>query len=133
MSYASQDDLKAAYTAAEVAQLAASGRDVDKALADADAEIDSYLGVRYVVPLIGTAPRRIIEAACDIARFRLFGVNSEGEPMERYKLVIAWLKDVSAGRANVDGLTPSPDSTAEPGLGIVAHGQAKSCFDWGGY
>ena len=87
MSYAAQADLETRYTAAEVSQLAASGRDIAQALADADAEIDSYLGMRYETPIAGTVPGRIVECACDIARYRLFGVTSEGEPFDRFFLV----------------------------------------------
>ena len=70
-SYAARADLEQRYTAQEVSQFEASGRDIALALADADAEIDSYIGIRYVTPIAGTAPAVIVECACDIARFRL--------------------------------------------------------------
>ena len=133
MPYATRTDLEKAYTALNVAQLEASGRDIDEALAAADAEIDSYLSQRYPLPLVDATPERLVAAACDIARFRLYGVTSEGEPLDRYKLVMAWLRDVAKGIADVPGLTPRGDSTAAVGVGNVRTGQAKSRFDWGAH
>lgn len=133
MTYAARADLEARYTTAEVQQLEASGRDIDQALADADAEINSYLGGRYEVPITGAAPERIIAIACDIARYRLFGVNSEGEPLDRYKAAIAWLRDVRAGKADVEGLTLLASGSSAVGIGRVCHGQAASGFDWRRY
>lgn len=131
MSYAAQADLETRYTAAEVSQLAASGRDIAQALADADAEIDSYLGMRYETPIAGTVPGRIVECACDIARYRLFGVTSEGEPFDRYKMAIQWLRDVSAGKAQVPGLVALGSGAL--GGRPTRYGQAASRFDWDAY
>ena len=133
MPYATRQDLEKRYTVTEIAQLEQSGRDIDQALADADADIDSYLGVRYPLPLTVATPERLVTAAADIARFRLYGVSSEGEPLDRYKLQLAWLRDVSTGKADVPGLVPRGDSTASIGIGTVRTGQAKSNFDWGAY
>ncbi len=133
MTYATREDLEQRYTPGEVAQREASGRDIDQALRDADADIDSYLGTRYPLPLTTPTPERLVTAAADIARFRLFGESSEGEPFERYKIQLAWLRDVSKGLADVPGLIPRGDSPAAVGIGNVSTGQAKSRFDWGAF
>ncbi|WP_421793515.1 phage protein Gp36 family protein [Hydrocarboniphaga effusa] len=133
MPYATRQDLEKRYTVEEVAQLEASGRDIDQALIDADADIDSYLGTRYPLPIVGAVPERLVTAASDIARFRLYGISSDGEPLERYKLQLSWLRDVSKGLADVPGLIPRGDSLASVGPGNVRHGQAKSRFDWDAY
>jgi phage gp36-like protein len=133
MTYATRLDLEQRFTAVEIAQLESSGRNVAMALADADAEIDSYLGVRYAVPLTAPVPARVVEAACDLGYSRFFTINSDGEPASRRAAQIQWLRDVSMGKADVIGLTPRGDSTAAQGIGTVRTGQAKTGFDWCGY
>lgn len=133
MSYATRADLEDRYTAALIAQLETSGRDIGQALADADAEIDSYLSTRYVVPLSGAVDPRVVAAACDIAHYKLFTVQSEGEPAERYKLALAWLRDVSAGRANVTGAQARTDLAPQAGMAPPRAGQADSGFCWERY
>ena len=133
MTYATRQDLEQRFTAVEIAQLESSGRNVATALADADADIDSYLAVRYTVPLAAPVPARVVEAACDLAYSRFFTISSDGEPATRRAAQIQWLRDVSMGKADVPGLTPRGDSTAAQGIGKTRSGQASSNFDWCGY
>jgi phage gp36-like protein len=87
------------------------------ALADADAEVDSYLVGRAVLPL-SSVPPVLVRVSCDIARFRLFGAKAPEEVRNRYQDARAWLKDVAAGRAVLDGVdTPA---TAPRGPAVVA-------------
>jgi phage gp36-like protein len=133
MTYASRNDLEAAFTASEVAALESQGRDIASALSAADQEIDSYLAVRYAVP-VSPVPEHVVTIACDIARFRLFSSNSEGEPADRYKAAIIWLKDVSAGRALLPGVAlAAGEGAAVPGQSPARSGQANSNFDWCDY
>lgn len=71
-----------------------------RALDDADAEIDSYLGARYTLPL-ATVPGVLTGAAADIARYRLYDDVAPETVESRYKQRIAWLRDVAAGRADL--------------------------------
>lgn len=130
MSYATRADLEAAFSAAEIAQLESQGLDIEAALARAEEEVNSYLAVRYAVP-VAPVTEHVKTVTLDIARYRIFPIESEGEPQERYERAIAWLKDVVAGRALLPGVTPAGDTgAAVPGVGQVRYGQAKSGFCW---
>jgi len=103
MPYATRTDLEQRY-AQDVAQretvLPVLG--VDNALADADAEIDSYLGVRYSVP-VSPVSASILRIACVIARYRLLG-DAAGEAARRdYEDARAYLRDIAAGRSQLEG------------------------------
>ncbi len=124
MTYATRQDLVDRY-ADDVAQretvLPALG--VDNALADADAEIDSYLGVRYAVP-VSPVSASILRIACVIARYRLLGDSATDVARRDYEDARAYLRDIAAGRSQLEGaaaLTTSPTSqtvemTASPRL-----------------
>jgi predicted phage terminase large subunit-like protein len=85
--YATATDLHARMQARLIAEL--SGSDdgepvavrVDQALADAAAEIDSYLAARFAVP-VAPVPGVLIRLACDIAIYRLF--ETAREDADRY-------------------------------------------------
>src|SRR3546814_7856245 len=77
MLYASVQDLINRFTEAELIQVTdetgtgvVDQARVDQALAAASATIDSYLRPRYRLPL-ASVPVRLIDLACDIARFLL--------------------------------------------------------------
>ena len=74
MGYATQQDLVERFGEEELIQL--TDREhaqlivadvIDRALSDADAEIDSYLGVRYTLPLV-SIPVLLVGVAANIAR-----------------------------------------------------------------
>lgn len=106
MAYATIDDITDLYGAEA---LIAADRDGDgtaeadvvaRALVSASEEIDSYLSVRYVLPLAGTHGV-LVQYCVDIALYRLS--NSRGfvtdELRQRYEDARAALKDLAAGRA----------------------------------
>ncbi len=87
----------------------------EQALADASATIDSYLRPRYRLPL-ASVPTRLVNLACDIARFLLQhgGQRIPTEQAEKaHDRAISFLKDVSKGVADL-GLdaagAPAPES-----------------------
>lgn len=134
MPYAAQTDLENAFTAAEIAQLIAGGRDVAGACDAASQEADSYLATRYAVPLSVPAPEHLVQAVCDIARYRLYAGAADTEVQNRYTQAVAWLKDVSAGRALLPGVPlAAGEGSLTPGQSPVRYGQAASNFDWDGY
>jgi phage gp36-like protein len=73
---------------------------LNRSLEDADAIINSYLQTRYTLPL-ASVPPRIVEVACDIARYKLFEDRVTDIVRQRYVDAIAWLKDVAAGKASL--------------------------------
>ena len=124
MTYATQQDLVDRFGAEELIQL--TDRDnvpattidetvVGKALIDADALIDSYVGKQYALPL-ATTPPILVRYAADIARFYLYGERADKDHPVRsaFDLALAWLKDVSRGLVKLDDGTGS-EASAEGG------------------
>lgn len=107
MAYATRTELEDRYGAAEVEQresMLPAGA-VDRALADADAEVDSYLTGRYALPL-SPVPGNIARLAAAIARYRLLGDAVTEIARKDYEDARAWLRDVAAGRVQIEGATP---------------------------
>lgn len=83
---------------------------VEKAIRDATAEADSYVGQRYKLPL-AAVPHALGKKVVDIAVYNLFsrrglqGGTPDEIVMERYGNAVRWLKDVAVGRASL----PLPD------------------------
>jgi len=88
---------------------------VTRAIADADAEIDSYCGTKYDVPF-STVPVMIRKMSVDIAIYNLYA-RRRGAPedrKERYDDAISFLKDISKGIASLGGDGPSADDDSGP-------------------
>ena len=118
MAYCSQDDLLKMIPAAELASLTAeSGEEPDaavvaEAIAKAAGEIDAYLAVRYVLPLTATPPQ-VKNLAVDLALYHLYSRRSVAPAVRRqnYEAAMAFLKEVAAGQALVEGAgEPSGDN-----------------------
>lgn len=121
MTYATQQDLIDRYGQTELAQLTdpTAGATINtttvaRALADADAEINSYVGVRYTLPLPST-PVVILRVACDIARYNLWDNAAPDAVATRYKNAIALLKLLATG----DTTLPDLPTTVQPAAGSV--------------
>jgi phage gp36-like protein len=85
----------------------------DRAMADAESEIDSYCASRYRVPL-DPVPGIIRKVSVDIAVYNLFQRRS-GATEERqrdYKNAIAFLQNVASGKATL-GQQPEPEAPEE--------------------
>jgi phage gp36-like protein len=93
-----------------------------KALDDAEAEIDGYLVGRYLLPL-SPVPGVLRVHACTIAHYRLLGSAVDEATRDDYKAARAYLMSVAKG----DVLLTAPDQTAAPsGAGTVLfNGGAK--------
>lgn len=104
MGYASRQDMSDRYGEEELIQLtnrANTAGPVDetvlaRALADADAEIDTYLLGKFPLPL-DPVPRVLVRVACDIARFRLFDDKATEEVRARYQDAISLLGKIASG------------------------------------
>jgi phage gp36-like protein len=112
-------DKFAPYTGAVVTDV------LDRTIADADAEIDGYVGTRYALPLAEPVPAVLVPIACDIARYRLYDDAVPDIVRKRYEDAIARLKDIAAGRLvlGVDPLAPAP---AAAGVSVRARGREFS-------
>ena len=69
---------------------------MDRALADADAEVNSYLAVRYALPLAGV-PTALARIAADMARYRLYDDGVPETVRKRYEDAVALLKRMASG------------------------------------
>jgi phage gp36-like protein len=111
MAYCSQDDILKMIPQAELAELTAESGEIPddavvaEAISKAGAEIDSYLGVRYQVPLPPPVPERVRTLAVDLAIFHLYSRRSVAPVVRRqkYEAALAFLKAVAAGQAVVEG------------------------------
>uniref|UniRef100_A0A6M3J8H6 DUF1320 domain-containing protein n=1 Tax=viral metagenome TaxID=1070528 RepID=A0A6M3J8H6_9ZZZZ len=120
MAYCTQADLEDRVSEDELIQMtddddtgSVDATRVTNAIADADAEIDSYCAGRYSVPF-ATVPRIVRKFAVDMAVYHLAsrrrGVTEDQQ--ERYRRAIRFFEDVSKG--NVDlGVQPPPDPPAD--------------------
>lgn len=104
MAYANRTDLARRFGEQEIASLedpdnTGSGdvRVSTEALDDATEEVNSYVAVRYALPL-PTVPAPLSRACCDVARFRLYKDRPTEEVKYRYERTIKWLEQLAAGK-----------------------------------
>ena len=135
-AYVSQDGYKARFGEAELLALAGDGQGgVDEAVwgqavADTEAEADTYLGARYSLPL-PTVPDAVRAAAHQIIRYRLNPYATEDGPERRgYTEATDWLRRISKGEATL-GLTE--DQREEVGGTVAVVGPERTFGDWSGY
>ena len=110
MAYCSEDDLLKMIPQSELAELTAESGEVPDsliimdAISKAGAEIDSYLGVRYVVPL-ATPPAQVKALAVDLAIYHLYSRRSVVPPVrqQKYEAAVAFLKQAAAGQLVIVG------------------------------
>ncbi len=110
MSYASQSDMVERFGESEVAQRTnrVDGLTIDvavlaRALADADAQIDSYMATRYTLPL-ATTPPVLNRLACDMARYSLYDDGVPETVRQRYEDAVSLLKKFASGEVRLAGL-----------------------------
>ena len=112
--YADRAAFELAFGAAEAADLEGSsfGR-LDKAIAEASAQADSFLAARYATP-VPFAGLALQQATLDLARFRLWDSRSPEEVRNRQQDALKWLRDVATGKAQLlDAVgLPVPVNTA---------------------
>jgi phage gp36-like protein len=77
---------------------------IAEAITKAEAEIDSYLGVKYVVPL-ASPPDQVKALAVDLAIYHLYSRRSIVPPVRQQKhdAAVAFLKQVVAGQLVIVG------------------------------
>jgi len=111
MGYATQADLVTRYGERELIQVTDKAKpptgDMDeavvaRALADADAEIDARIGIRYSVPLTVT-PSIIVDSACRIARYKLHEDRATEKIRQDYEDALRFLAE-RRGNGNVQFL-----------------------------
>lgn len=121
MAYATRTDLEARYGAEELAQREAmlTAGAVERALADASDEIDRYAGGRYALP-IAPVPATIERINCALARYYLLGDAASAAARQAYDDARAFLRDLQAGRATLDGVAAAAPGSAAGAATVVA-------------
>jgi phage gp36-like protein len=110
MAYCSEDDLLKMIPEADLTDLTVESGDVPdsviiaEAISMADAEIDSYLGVKYVVPFSPT-PDQVKALAVDLAIYHLYSRHNIVPQVrqQRYEDAVAVLKQVVSGERVIVG------------------------------
>lgn len=110
MSYATIADLEQRVGAERLTELTDfagnNTRDVtaiNRALTDAAAEIDAYIGARFRLPL-AQVPLVLVRVACDIAVYRLTALRRVGDVEEaraRYEDAVRFLQALASGQATL--------------------------------
>lgn len=105
---------------------------IDRAIADADAEINSYCGTKYDVPFT-TVPVMVRKLSVDITVYNLYA-RRRGAPEDRkarYDDAIRFLKDVAKGIGTLGVSTPAagddsgPEATTVKSDRIFSQGRAS--------
>ena len=88
---------------------------LDRALADADDEINTYLATRYGLPL-ASVPAVLKRVAADIARYYLYDETANDAVTRRYNDAVKFLRAVANGTASLGldlaGAEVNQDGTA---------------------
>lgn len=134
MTYATLSDLVTRYGADELAQRTdrIAGRTIDqavidRALADADAEIDSSIGRRYALP-VASVPPLLVRVACTIARYHLHDEAATKRIRDDYDDALKILAEIRDGRrtlpiAAADGGGTAPAATGGSAVQVRAPGR----------
>lgn len=133
-TYATKSSMLARFVFDELVQLTdlADTGEIDdlvlfEALQAADAEIDTYLGQRYALPL-DNVPLNLERIACDIARYRLHRDGASESVRQRYTDARAFLRDVAKGavQIGVNASQAAPTASALPDLHRKTAAQADA-------
>lgn len=134
--YATQTDLEEQLSQAELIELtddagagAVDGTVIARAIADAEAEIDAFAGVRHPVPFPAPAPRLIRKLAVDMAIYHLFARRMAAAPeerKERHLAAIQLLKKLAAGTIRIGaGQTEGRPAASTPGERLYTRNTLK--------
>lgn len=122
MAYSTENDLLSMIPVKELAELTTDSGDtpdsqvVADAISRADAEIDSYVGIRYTLPLT-VVPDQLKGLSIDMALYHLYSRRSVAPTVRRqkYEAALSFLKLVAAGEAVVEGASGLLTETTQVG------------------
>ena len=119
MAYSTLEDLLLMIPETELAQLSAERGDlpdeevVTAAIAQADGEIDSYLGARYRVPL-SPVPPLVKALSVDLALYHLYSRRGAAPSLrqKKYETAMGILKEIASGTTALEGGGGEPPGTS---------------------
>jgi len=125
VAYASRTDLTThGLSSAAIGSISTTAQDA--ALDAASRVADSYLRARYTTPVTGYGVD-LTRAVCSIAAWDLLSVRGfdpqrGGDEAVRLRAedALRWLRDVSAGKAHLAGITESESESWPEALGVVS-------------
>jgi len=91
---------------------------VVRALADADAVIDGYLGARYALPL-DSVPPLVTSIALEIAIYKLHRFTPEDKIAAEYKAAIDTLRDIAKGTVRLPAAGIEPAASGSEGVMVT--------------
>lgn len=101
----------------------------ERAIADASADIDSYLAGRYALPLAEPVPRVITSIAAALTREKLHGTFPTDTVTRQADLARKQLADLSAGRAKlVDAAGVQPSQQLPPSASGITYSAPPRVF-----
>ncbi len=95
---------------------------LQRALADASAEMNDYLAARYSLPL-EVVPDGFRQKCCDIAIYRLLplrALDAIEDARQRYEDVIRYLEKVAEGRISLGLPAADADTAVVQGVAFIA-------------
>jgi len=127
MSYCTLQDLRDRYGDDELIQLTdrtnvgtINESVINRAIVDADGEIDGYLGGRFDVPA-NPVTKSLVRVACDISRYYLYDDAATDTVKDRYKNAIAFVKSIGKGDISI-GVDAAGDAQESESLAIMQSG-----------
>lgn len=117
MIYCTVADMQTRFDEWELIELSSPGGQsidatvIEQAIVDAEAEIESYLGGRYALPL-NPVPKVLNRIACNLARYYLHDGSSNEAVDKAYKDALRFLKDVANGLVKLGVSTDGSEATS---------------------
>ena len=124
MAYCTVNDLVVRFGEREIINLSAPGQQainnavIDKAIADASAEIDSYFSSRYQLPLT-PIPTVLARTCANMARYYLYNDKMNDAVKVSYDGSIRFLRDVSKGVVSLGVDAAGNSATQTESLAVV--------------
>lgn len=101
----------------------------EQARSDAEAEIDSHLAARYILPLDGV-PLILVRIACEITRYYLYSAHPTDTVKDRYEKALQTLKSAVRGEVR---LGRERSTSAQDTAGMPAFDGGRNVFKGGGF
>ncbi|MCE5335251.1 MAG: DUF1320 domain-containing protein [Desulfobacteraceae bacterium] len=108
---------------------------VERAIADADEEIDGYIGNRATVPL-SPVPGIVRKMSVDIALYNLYARRHDSIPEirdKRYENALKFLGQVAAGKITLGSADPEGNPPSSSGIALMTSAQVMSSSKLDGF